>query len=97
MCETKIKNSKAYHSKIDGQIEWTIEDMLRMYVDKRQQLWDKWLCLYEFAYNQRLLSCNLIFALYGQDCKTPMFFWTLTQGLKVSIKWLEKWMKSLNF
>ena len=44
-----------------------------MYVGKRQQLWDKWLYLCEFAYNQRLHSiicCSSFFALYGQDCKT---------------------------
>ena len=36
MCETIIKPSRAYHLEIDGQIDWTFEDMLQMYVRKRQ-------------------------------------------------------------
>lgn len=78
MCGTKIKLSTAYHPETDGQTERTnrtIEDMLRMYVGKKQQSWDKWLYLCEFAYNQRLhssIGCSPFLALYGQDCKTPM-------------------------
>ena len=40
LCRTKIKLSSAYHPETDGQTERTnitLEDMLRMYVGKRQQ------------------------------------------------------------
>ena len=46
LCGTKISKTFAYHPKMDGQIERTnriLEDMLRMYVGKRQQSWNKWL------------------------------------------------------
>jgi hypothetical protein len=55
LCGTKINMSSAYHLETDGQTERTnrsLEDMLRMYVGKRQQSWDKWLYLVQFAYNQ---------------------------------------------
>lgn len=79
MFEIKIGLSTAYHLEIGGQIEWTnrsSKDILWIYVGKRQQSWDKSLCLYEFAYNQRLYIAILVvvhsFALYEQDCKTSM-------------------------
>ena len=40
LCGTKISMSSAYHPEMDGQTERTnrsLEDMLRMYVGKRQQ------------------------------------------------------------
>jgi hypothetical protein len=46
MCGTKIKLSTAYHPETDGQTEQsnrTLEDMLRMYVGKKQHSWVKWL------------------------------------------------------
>lgn len=49
--------------------------MLRMYVGKSQQSWNKWLYFGEFAYNQKLhsnIDCTPLFTLYGQDCNTPM-------------------------
>ena len=70
--------TSAYHPKMDGQTERTnmsFEDMLRMYVGKRQQSWDKWLYLIQFAYNQREHSStgmNPFYALYGQKCRTPI-------------------------
>jgi len=51
LCGRKIR---AYHPKTDGQIERTtqiLEDMLRMYVGKKQHSWDKWLHLVQFFYN----------------------------------------------
>lgn len=44
MCGTKIKLSMAYHPKTNGQTEQTnrtIEYMLRIYVEKKQQSWDE--------------------------------------------------------
>lgn len=44
LCEIRIKLSTAYHPEMDGQTEQTnitLEDMLKMYVGKRQQSWDK--------------------------------------------------------
>jgi hypothetical protein len=78
MCGTKIKMSTAYHPKIDGQTERTnrtLEDMLRMYVGKKQHSWVKWLYLVEFAYNEKLhssIGVSPFFALYGQECRTPI-------------------------
>ena len=48
--------SSAYHPETDGHTERTnmiLEDMLRMDVGKRQQSWEKWLYLIQFAYNQQ--------------------------------------------
>ena len=51
----------------------TLEDMLRMYVDKRQQSWDKWLHLIEFVYYDYIhssIGVSPLYALYGQECRT---------------------------
>ena len=48
LCGTRISMSYAYHPKTDGQTEKTnksLEDMLKMYVGKKPQSWDKWLYL----------------------------------------------------
>lgn len=50
LCGTKIKLSIAYHIETDGQTERTnnfFEDMLKIYVSKKQSLWDKWLYIYD--------------------------------------------------
>ena len=78
LCGTKIKLSTAYHPETDGQTERTnrtLEDMLRMYVGKRQQSWDKWLHLIEFAYNDHVhssIGVSPFYVLYGQECRTPI-------------------------
>ena len=44
-----------YIQKMDGQIErssMSLEDMLKMYVGKRQQSLDRWIDVMQFAYNQ---------------------------------------------
>ena len=75
---TKIKLSTAYHLETNGQTERTnrtLEDMLRMYVDKKQNSWDKWLHMIEFAYNDHLhssIGVSSFYALYGQECRTPI-------------------------
>jgi hypothetical protein len=78
LCGTKIKLSTAYHPETDGQTKRTnrtLEDMLRMYLGKRQQSWNKWLHLIEFVYNDHVHSnivVNLFYVLYGQGCRTPI-------------------------
>jgi hypothetical protein len=78
LCGTKIKLSTAYHPETDGQTERTnrtLEDMLRMYVGKKQHSWDKWLHMIEFAYNQNIhssIGVSPFYALYGQECRTPV-------------------------
>ena len=63
---------------MDGQIERTnktLEDMLRIYVDKKQHSWDKWLHMIEFAYNDHIHSCigvGPLYVLYGQNVETPI-------------------------
>ena len=61
----------AYHPEKDGQTERinkNPEDMLRMYVEQRQQSWDKSLYLIQFDDNQRehtSIGTSPIYALYG--------------------------------
>jgi hypothetical protein len=78
MCGTKIKMSTTYHPETNGQTERRnrkLEDMLRMYVGKKQHSWIKWLYLVQFAYNEKLhsnIDVSPFFALYGQECRTPI-------------------------
>ena len=80
LCVTKIKLSTAYYPETDGQTERTnrvLEDMLRIYVGKRQQSWNKWLHLIEFAYNDHIHSsirASPLYVLYHY--KKTMFFLT---------------------
>lgn len=84
LCGTKIKLSTAYHPESDGQTERTnrtLEDMLRMYVGKKQHSWDKWLHLIEFAYNDHIhssIGVSPFYVLYGQECRTPITLSTPT-------------------
>lgn len=60
--------------------------MFQLYVGKRQQSWNKWLYLCEFAYNQRLhasIDCSPISALCRQDCKTLMTISTPNSRLEI--------------
>ena len=83
LCGTKIKLSPAYHPETDEQTERTnitLEDMLWMYVGKRQHSWGKWLHLIEFAYNDHMdssIGVSPFYVLYGQECRTPVTFSTL--------------------
>ena len=46
--------SSGYHPQTDGQTERanrSIEEMLRAYVGRRQNDWDEWLGMVEYAYN----------------------------------------------
>ena len=89
LCGTKISMSSTYHPESDGQTERTnrsLEDMLRMYVGKRQLSWDKWLYLIHFAYNQQKhssIGMSPFYALYDQECRTTMSLATPNSKLKV--------------
>ncbi|KAG4214452.1 hypothetical protein ERO13_A01G123350v2 [Gossypium hirsutum] len=79
--ETKLSFSIAFHLQTDGQSKRVIqilEDMLRCCVLEFQGSWEKYLPLVEFAYNnsyQSSLKMAPYEALYGQKCRTPLF-WT---------------------
>ena len=52
--DTKLNFSIDYHSQMDGQTERVnqfLEDMLRMYVRDYPKIWEEYLHLVEFAYN----------------------------------------------
>jgi hypothetical protein len=49
--------------------------MLKIYVGKREQSWDKWLHMIEFAYNSHVhssIGVSPFYILYGQECRTPI-------------------------
>ncbi|GKE61994.1 putative reverse transcriptase domain-containing protein [Tanacetum coccineum] len=77
----KLHMSTAYHPKIDGQSERTIqtlEDMLRAYVMDFGGSWDTHLPLVEFSYNNSChtsVKCAPFEALYGRRCRSPVI-WT---------------------
>jgi len=65
MCELycllgiKVAASTAYHPQTDGQTEHVnqkLEQYLRVSVNERQDNWDKWLPMAEFAYNNHIHS-----------------------------------------
>jgi hypothetical protein len=80
---TKLNFSSAYHPQTDGQIKRTnqiLEDMLRACVLKYKKSWDKSLSYAEFSYNssyQASIEMTLFEALYGRQCRTPLF-WSQT-------------------
>ena len=76
---TKLAKSSGYHPQTDGQTERmnrTLEEMLRAYcaAEHRQQLWDDYLPLVEFQYNNAMNSAtgfSPFFLNYGQHPHTP--------------------------
>jgi transposase InsO family protein len=77
--ETRLNFSSAYHSQTDGQTERTnqsLEDMLRACALKYGKRWDKSLPYAEFSYNnsyQASIKMAPFEALYGRQCRTPLF------------------------
>ena len=75
---TKSNFSTAYHPQTDGQTErlnQVLEDMLRMYMMEKPSMWEDYLHLVEFAYNngqQASLGMNPYEALYGRRCRTAV-------------------------
>jgi len=55
----KIAASTAYHPQTDGQTEWVnqeLEQYLHVFMNERQDNWDEWLPMAEFAYNNHIHS-----------------------------------------
>jgi hypothetical protein len=81
--DTKLNFSSAYHPQTDGQTERTnqiLEDMLRACALKYGKSWDKSLPYAEFSYNnsyQASIKMSPYEALYGCQCRTPLF-WSQT-------------------
>jgi hypothetical protein len=81
--DTKLNFSSAYHPQTDGQTERTnqiLEDMLRACALKYGKSWDKSLPYTEFSYNNRYqtsIKMTPFEALYGRQCRTPLF-WSQT-------------------
>jgi hypothetical protein len=77
--DTKLNFSLAYHLQTDGEMERTnqiLEDMLRACALKYGKSWDKSLPYAEFSYNnsyQASIEMAPFEALYGQQCRTPLF------------------------
>jgi hypothetical protein len=78
--DMKLNFSSAYHPQTDGQTERVnqiLEDMLRAYALKDNQIWDKCLPYAEFSYNNSYQECIKMTPfefLYGRKCRTPLFW-----------------------
>ena len=76
--DTKLSFSTTFHPQTDGQSErmiQTLEDMLRACVMDFQTLWDRYLPLIEFSYNNSYHSSIGMApyeALYGRKCRSPI-------------------------
>ena len=83
---TKLAMSTAYHPRTDGQTERanrTIEQMLRFYVNRRQNDWDEHLTAAEFAYNnskQSSTGFSPFYLNYGQHPAFPLSVAADSQG-----------------
>jgi hypothetical protein len=81
--DTMLNFSSAYHPQTDGQTERTnqiLADMLRACALKYGKSWDKSLSYAEFLYNnsyQASVEMAPYEALYGRQCRTPLF-WSQT-------------------
>nr|GEV70126.1 putative reverse transcriptase domain-containing protein [Tanacetum cinerariifolium] len=75
---TQLNFSTAYHPKMGGQSERTIqtlEDMLRACVIDFSNRWDRHLPLVEFSYNKSyfaIIKAAPFKALYGRKCRSPV-------------------------
>ena len=75
---TQLNFSLAYHPETDRQakhVNQILEDMLRMYMMDRQNKWEEYLHLVEFAYNNGYhssIGMAPFQALYGRPCRTPL-------------------------
>jgi hypothetical protein len=77
--DTKFNFSLAYHPQTDSQTERTnqiLEDMLRTCTLKYGKSWGKSLPYTDFFYNnsyQASIEMAPFEALYGRQCRTPLF------------------------
>lgn len=75
---TELRFSTAFHPQTDGQSERanrTLEEYLRHYVSPRQDDWDQFLDLAEFAYNESVhpaTGYSPFYMAYGQSPTTPL-------------------------
>jgi hypothetical protein len=78
--DTKLNFSSTYHPQTYGQTKRTnqvLEDMLRACALKHGRSWDKSFPYKEFSYNnsyQASLKMAPFEALYGQKCRTPLYW-----------------------
>eukprot|EP00253_Pinus_taeda_P016848 PITA_16848 len=74
---TQLNFSTAYHPQTDGQTErvnQVVEDMLRAYVMQQPTLWEEYLHLVEFAYNNGYHTSTQMSpfeVMYGRKFRTP--------------------------
>eukprot|EP00253_Pinus_taeda_P001928 PITA_01928 len=74
---TQLNFSTAYHPQTDGQTErvnQVVEDMLRAYVMQQPTLWEEYLHLVEFAYNNGYHTSTQMSpfeVMYGRKYRTP--------------------------
>jgi hypothetical protein len=86
--DTQLRFSSSYHPQTNGQTERVnqiLEDMLRACALQYGRSWDKRLPYAEFSYNnsyQESLKMAPFEMLYGQRCRTPLF-WNETVEWKV--------------
>jgi hypothetical protein len=86
--DTQLRFSSAYHPQTGGQTERVnqiLEDMLRACALQYGRSWDKSLSYAKFSYNnsyQESLKIAPFDMLYGQRCRTPLF-WNETGEWKV--------------
>ena len=77
---TRLNFSTSFHPQTDGQSERTIqtlEEMLRACVLEFKGVWDEYIALLEFAYNNHFHSSIGMApyeALYGRKCRSPLYW-----------------------
>lgn len=75
---TELRMSTAFHPQIDGQSERanrTLEEVLRHFVNPRQDDWEDYLSLAEFAINNSVTPSTgytPFYLAYGEDVRTPL-------------------------
>jgi hypothetical protein len=93
--DTKRNFSSAYHRQTDGQTERTnqiLEDILRACALKYRKSWDKSLPYAEFSYNnsyQTSIKMSPFQALYGRQCRTPLFWSQTREGQVLGLEILR--------
>jgi len=75
---TELRFSTAFHPETDGQSERanrTLEEVLRHFVSPRQDDWDEWLSMAEFAINDSVspsTGYTPFYLAYGQEVRSPV-------------------------
>eukprot|EP00253_Pinus_taeda_P011178 PITA_11178 len=92
---TQLNFSTAYHPQTDGQTErvnQVVEDMLRAFVMQQPTLWEEYLHLVEFAYNNGYHTSTQMSpfeVMYGRKCRTPSNWGGPEDKLKLGPKMLK--------